>query len=191
MVRLSSLACTLLSYAAIFTPLTEARPQTPKTGAVFKNPKIEHFIHLDLSVGYPVNTTTIWGGASRSPNLRGNFTGSIKGTIEPVGASLEQLVTPDGSISYYTNTFTLNTTDQILLLMDVQATVRYANNALHGLSSVKFSTDGSKKNTLAHVNFDNYVGEFTANFFTGKASVDVFKLESSGRIDGKLTDGGS
>ena len=65
--------------------------------------------------------------------------------------------------------------------MDATATIHYANNALHGFGSVSFHTG---EEVYRELNYGSYVAEFAVKFRTGEASVDVFELESAGRVDG-------
>lgn len=83
-------------------------------------------------------------------------------------------------LQWYTNTFTINTTDA-LLNMDARATISYANSALHGFGWVTFATDSPKYKDLV---WGSYVAEFEANYNTGVAYIDVFKLNYTGKRDG-------
>ena len=68
--------------------------------------------------------------------------------------------------------------------MYADALTTYANNALHGFSSVKFSTADPE---YIDLNWRNLVAEFESDFFSGTAIVDIFELETGGKRDGTPT----
>lgn len=65
--------------------------------------------------------------------------------------------------------------------MDATANIHYANNALHGFGRVSFRT-GEEEHV--QLNYGTYIAEFEGNFNTGDALIDVFEVESAGRVDG-------
>ncbi len=62
--------------------------------------------------------------------------------------------------------------------MTVAGQIHYVPNYLHGFGRITFSTDAAK---YRYLNYGNYITEFDAVFPSGKVSVDVFELKSSGR----------
>jgi hypothetical protein len=61
--------------------------------------------------------------------------------------------------------------------MSIRAHIHYTSNTLHGFGYMEFDTSAPQYQYLI---YDNYVAEFEANFPSGKASVDVFELRTSG-----------
>ncbi|KAF1948406.1 hypothetical protein CC80DRAFT_556347 [Byssothecium circinans] len=174
-----------------FLALSAATPVSCQAGSPnstiptrFNPPTLTPFIHIDQLTNLPVNVSTIYGMTARYENRGGNVTGAITGTIVNIGAAYE-VIPPAGAgaIGFYTNTFTINTTEATLL-MDARATISYANNALHGFGTVSFSSDAAK---YLDLNWRSFVVEFEANFFSGAAYLDVFELSSSGKRDGSET----
>ncbi|EXJ89142.1 hypothetical protein A1O3_02206 [Capronia epimyces CBS 606.96] len=174
-------ALAVLSPAASAQPLESRKTDTGVT--TFKSPSVKPFLHLNIIADLPSNASTLYGITARAPNMGGNFTGAIEGKILPLGAAIETIPTgTNGTTSFYTNTWSLNTTSGTGILLDATATIHYANNALHGFGSMSFRTDDKN---LIELNYGSYVAEFEGNFNTGEAVVDVFDLASNGRRDGQ------
>ncbi|KAF2716581.1 hypothetical protein K431DRAFT_316429 [Polychaeton citri CBS 116435] len=157
-----------------------------QNGTSFKqtfNPTtIEPFLHIDLLVDLPVNTTTAYGLVARVANRGGNVTGSIEGTIVPLGAAHELILPTSESRSIYTNQYTINTTDSATVLMNANAFLQYANEALYGIAAITFEAPEDK---FGNLTYDSFVGQVSADFNTGEAVLDVYKLGPNGRVDGK------
>ncbi|EON68068.1 hypothetical protein W97_07216 [Coniosporium apollinis CBS 100218] len=118
----------------------------------------------------------------QSDDCAGNVTGAIEATIVPVGAAYE-LFAPNtnNTISFYENTLNLNTSTSAVILASFGGVTQYANNALHGFGRVSFTT---REEEYLYTNYGSYVAEWAADFNTGTAVIDVFKLASGGRVDG-------
>ncbi|KAK2855530.1 hypothetical protein FQN49_005097 [Arthroderma sp. PD_2] len=172
-------ASLLLALTALCPLVTNAAENAPTP------PKLEPFIRMELLAGYAVNSTTLFGEIGRTPNLGGNFTGEIEGKVLATGSAIERVAPTTNQtktavvaiIQFITNTYSLNTTSGTTLVMDVSATLHYANLSLHGLGSVSFSTDGN--NELAWMNFANFALEVFADFKKGMVSWDVFEIKSA------------
>ncbi|CAI6259060.1 unnamed protein product [Periconia digitata] len=179
---------TALAVASL-TALTGAAPNyvpanNTEIPTIFKPATLIPFLHMEQLTSFPTNVTTIEGITARYPNLGGTVSGALEGSIVDIGSAYELLPTAgEGVYSFYTNTFTINTTDA-LLHMDARATIQYGNNALHGFGTVTFSTDSPKYLSL---NWGSYVAEFEANFNSGTGSIDVFELKYTGKKDGTET----
>jgi hypothetical protein len=87
----------------------------------------------------------------------------------------------DVFLQFFKNTWVVNTTSGVIISADVEATVTYANNALHGFGTLKFLSADPQFIDLV---WRNFVAEFEGNFFTGTAIVDIFELSSGGHRDG-------
>lgn len=61
--------------------------------------------------------------------------------------------------------------------MSVSGHIQYGVAHLHGFARMTFSTDSAEYQYLV---YGNYVVEFDAVFPSGRVSVDVFELQSSG-----------
>ena len=61
--------------------------------------------------------------------------------------------------------------------MGVTGHIHYTPHHLQGFARMEYSTDSDK---YRYLNYGDYVGEFEATFPSGRASVDVFELQSSG-----------
>ena len=64
------------------------------------------------------------------------------------------------------------------MLMGVSGNIHYSPPKLLGFARIQFSTDAPK---YQYLSFGDYVAEFEATFPSGKVSVDIFELRSSGR----------
>jgi hypothetical protein len=60
----------LTSLAALCTTLASGQ-KYPVGDAIFNPPELKHFIHVDILSAFPINTTTIYGGATQVPNMGG------------------------------------------------------------------------------------------------------------------------
>jgi hypothetical protein len=65
-------------------------------------------------------------------------------------------------------------------MMNTEAVLQYANEALYGLASIRF--EGW---TGMNISYQQFVGQVSADYNTGKAFLDVYKLGPVGRIDGQ------
>lgn len=82
----------------------------------------------------------------------------------------------------YDNVFSLNTTDGTAMLLTVAANIHYTPNAdgtiqLRGFGRMTFGTSAPQ---YEYLTYGDYVTEFEAIYPSGKVSVDVFELGSSG-----------
>jgi hypothetical protein len=75
----------------------------------------------------------------------------------------------------------MNTTDNTTILFKSVGTITYANEALHAFGRVGFNTAEEK---YLDLNWRSFVIEFEAYFNSGRAWMDVFELDSGGRVDG-------
>ncbi|KAF1985684.1 hypothetical protein K402DRAFT_357189 [Aulographum hederae CBS 113979] len=180
----STFTNTLVALVACGTTATATSHSSNFT--TFKPNTIEPFFHIDLLVGIPTNATTVLGVLGRVPNRGGNVTGLVQGTILPVGAANELLPAgPDAVRSLYKNQFSINVTSVSppeILLMNADATIQYANNALYGIASISFEADPA--GAFANISYERFVGQVMGDFFTGDAVLDIFRLGVKGREDG-------
>lgn len=144
-----------------------------------KPPALIPFFHIDLRVANSTYVTATNGVLTgQADNQGGIVTGGITGEVIKLGAEFETFPTAaNGTQSTYDNTFTLNTTDATLILMTVNGHIHYTTNHLLGFARMTFSTDSAKYQYLV---YGDYVVEFEAVFPSGRVSVDVFELQSSG-----------
>ncbi|KAG8527709.1 uncharacterized protein KY384_007863 [Bacidia gigantensis] len=173
----ASLAIAALSALAFLTQSTYAQSSNI---TLLKPPMLKPFVHIDLKVEdstYVNETNGIMTGQAN--NQGGNFTGAIMGKIIKLGTEFETfpIAAPPMTESTYVNTFALNTTDGVAMLLKVDGNIHYNLPHLHGFARMSFSTDSPKYQYLA---FGDYVGEFEATYPSGKVSVDVFELQTSG-----------
>ena len=64
--------------------------------------------------------------------------------------------------------------------MNADAVLQYANEALYGLASVRFEGWPG-----TNISYEAFIGQVSANFNTGRAFLDVYKLAPTGRVDGQ------
>ena len=75
----------------------------------------------------------------------------------------------------------MNTTEDTTLLFHSEGVITYANEALHAFGRVAFNT---AEPGYLDLNWRSFVIEFEGYFNTGSAWMDVFELETGGRLDG-------
>jgi hypothetical protein len=61
--------------------------------------------------------------------------------------------------------------------MSVSGHIHYTVAHLHGFARMEFSADSAD---YQYLSYGNYVAEFEATFPSGRVSVDVFELQTSG-----------
>ncbi|OAG05225.1 uncharacterized protein CC84DRAFT_1177308 [Paraphaeosphaeria sporulosa] len=100
---------------AVTLPLViSAKPVVAHTSIddpVFNAPVLTHFLHMNALTSFPVNISDIDGIRGRYPNVGGNLTGAITGTIVNMGAATEWFpILLNETASFYTNIWTINAT---------------------------------------------------------------------------------
>ncbi|KAF2488698.1 hypothetical protein BU16DRAFT_520468, partial [Lophium mytilinum] len=118
----------------------------------------------------------------------GNVTGALSGEVFPIGAAFETLPEAgNGIFSFYTNQVALNATSSASptaftsIVLNVQATLTYANEALHAFGAAQFSVADP---AYLDLSFKSFVAEFEAPSYTGKGKLDIFELKTGGKRDG-------
>ncbi|KAF5025149.1 hypothetical protein F66182_2789 [Fusarium sp. NRRL 66182] len=174
----------IILQAGFVLGLNDFTTRTKDAIGIYKNPKINPFLQLDLSVDFPANVSTPDGPTALVPNREGGkVSGAFEADILPVGAAYERVVVNEaGENSFYNNRYIFRTADNETLSFEVDVILNYANNALHGFGVGKFATSVPR---FLNLNYNVYIVEVSANFFEGEGKGQVYEIKSGGRRDGK------
>ncbi|KAF2261335.1 hypothetical protein CC78DRAFT_535791 [Lojkania enalia] len=172
-------ACLAIAAMSAIAFMTQPAYGQSSNVTLFKPPTLVPFLHIDLKVEDTTFVTATNGIITgQANNQGGNFTGAITGQVLKLGTEFETFPTAANfTESTYDNVFTLLTTDGTTILMSVRGYIHYTGNHLHGFSRMEFSTDSAD---YQYLSYGNYVSEFDATYPSGRASVDVFEMQTSG-----------
>ncbi|KAJ6437274.1 low molecular weight phosphotyrosine protein phosphatase [Purpureocillium lavendulum] len=156
------------------------------TNGVYRQPKTSSTLTVNIEIGgAPANTTTfdglisvfpIRGGAVKGSFFQGNLVANLSSSTERI------LPGSNGTKTEVETRWVLEDKQGRRILANMQGMTTYANEALHGFGVARLMTDAAQ---YSWVSWENFLVEWTGEYYSGTAEFEIFSIKSGGRKDGK------